>query len=177
MNRPSILGIAIATCALAGCASTGANYANSRAVPVADGYYVPAQAGQGDYYFGAPSGALLVGGGIWQFGYGMGLGPGWGWYGPGSPWWAVGPGPWWWHVPGWAWGYPHGPWYGPGSPSWNPPGKVVARAPISRVGIGPRPVTPVQLQWRAPAPAANRDAAPRAREIRAPRHGFERQRR
>lgn len=182
MNRLSLFGIVLAAGLLGGCATTGASYTNARAVPYGSGYYVPAQDGEGDYYYDAPSAQTVYVGGMWQFGFGMGFGPGW--YGPGSPWWAFGPGgwwgygpgPWWGHGPGGWWGYPYVPWQGPPAHV-PPPGRVVASAPGARPPLNLQPRSPVQMQFRPVMAPPHVAGGMRAPPMRAPRHGFDNQRR
>ncbi|MBS0457532.1 MAG: hypothetical protein JSS44_09420 [Proteobacteria bacterium] len=186
MNRQRLILTIAGTALLAGCATTSdTRYAAAPAGVYADGYYVPAQDGNGDYYYDDSPAAPMYGSFSVGFGFGSaGWGPGW--YGPGF-------GPWGWS--GWGWGPGWGPWGFVGwGPRWYPPGywhhrhhgltnhgtlvatrEQTLRAPLARPAQAQVPPSmihnlPRQPRWeRAPTP-------PREPSFREPRHDFHHER-
>lgn len=183
MDRCRLAAAFACTALLAGCATTrDTRYATAPGV-YADGAYVPAQDGNGDYYYDDTPAAPVYGSFSVGFGFGSaGWGPGW--YGPGF-------GPWGWN--GWGWGPGWGPWGFVGwAPWWYPPGywhhhhhalthhgtQVATnaqslRTPLTRsqqsLQIRPRDLPRPGRLERAPPP-------PRASSFREPRHDFHHER-
>ncbi|MBS0193812.1 MAG: hypothetical protein JSR34_06165 [Proteobacteria bacterium] len=167
MNRLRILITALSAVALAGCATTG-NVGGVQPLADGSGYYVPADNGNGDYYYNDPQ--VVNSYSPWQFSMDFGFGSGW--YGPGF-------GPWGWYGPGygyWGW-YGPGPWwYGPPPGYWHHHHHAVLAVAVAttccqRSSVEARPAPPVRVQWRAPP-----ERRPMRMEARESRRDFPRSR-
>ncbi len=146
MNRIASFALIAGSALLAGCATTNDTRYAAQPGVYADGYYVPAQDGRGDYYYDNPQTVDIYG--AWSVGYGFGntwsgpgFGPlyGWGWGGWGwGPWGYVGYAPW------------HGGWPG----HWHRPPYTgpVTRNAAGPVSINRPPHQVVQLQSRSDEP-------------------------
>lgn len=171
--KPHRLMVAAACAAcLAGCATTGDQRMAAQPGVYADGYYVPADQGSGDYYYDDPQTVTVHG--SWSVGLGFGNG----WYGPG-----FGPafGPWGWGGWGWGgwgwrpWGYAGwSPWYGGWPGYWHHPGYAGHGVPatIGATAINRYPRQGMQLQSRSVGhPPRMERPPPRGREFRENGHG------
>lgn len=180
MKRRRLITAFACTALLAGCATTtNTRYAAAPGV-YADGNYIPAQDGNGDYYYDDTPAAPVYGSFSVGFGFGSG---GWGpgWYGPGF-------GPWGWN--GWGWGPGWGPWgyggwgswwYGPPSLWPHPPGSHRI-APPSVPPFNRSPGQVIQRQGRVFQPntpsrgSRLRPMPPSGHGFREPRHDFHHER-